>query len=379
MGAGTKGFIPKKLTEAREVRGLTQTTLADLLRVTRAAVSQYEAGQRTPSRDVLARLAEVLAVPVHSFMQEDGYEVKNAVFFRSMAAATKTARLRATRLYEWLVRIVTYLQDFVELPKVDLPSADLPADPRCLGSEDIERIADDTRTAMGLTFGPISNITWLVENKGGIVAELDLQSNALDAFSNWSRKTPFLILNREKGSAVRWRYDLAHELGHMVLHHQVSSEMLRDQHLFPVLEEQANYFAGAFLLPDHTFGAMMPYSITLDTLVALKPKWKVSIAGMIMRLRNLGLISEKRTQSLFIGMSRRRWRTREPFDNELEAEEPQLLRRATELVISQNIVSLHDMEACLGISKEDIQNLLGYKGSGQQTVIKLFPAQGRPT
>jgi Zn-dependent peptidase ImmA (M78 family)/transcriptional regulator with XRE-family HTH domain len=379
MGAGTKGFIPKKLTQGREVRGLTQTTLADLLHVTRAAVSQYEAGQRTPSGDVLLRLAEVLAVPLHFFMQDDAYEVKNAVFFRSMAAATKTARLRATRLHEWLVRVVTYLQEFVELPQVELPLADVPADPTRLKSQDIERIADDTRTAMGLTFGPISNVTWLVENKGGIIAELDLHSDALDAFSNWSAKKPFLILNSEKGSAVRWRYDLAHELGHMVLHHRASREVLRDQHLFRIVEDQANYFAGAFLLPDRTFGAMMPYSISIDTLVAVKPKWKVSIAGMIMRLRNLGLVSEKRAQMLFIGLSRRRWRTKEPFDDELEFEQPQLLRRAAELLISQNIISFHDMEASLGIAKEDIQKLLGYEESGKQRIIKLSRIQNRPT
>ena len=371
MTAGIQDFKSQRLIEAREARGLTQTALAEQLKVTRAAVSQYESQQRVPSTEVLLRLSHALGMPVHFFTHGDGYEVKDALFFRSMAAATKSARTQARRHFEWLVRIVDYLRGYVQLPEVCIPILDLPSDPRQLTSECIEDVANSTRSGMGLGFGPISNVTWLLENKGAIVAQLDLCCTTLDAFSHWYGNTPFLVLNSVKGSAVRWRYDLAHELGHMILHRRIRQEMLHDKTFFQMMEDQAHRFAGAFLLPESSFGHMVPYSITIDTLVSLKSKWKVSIAAMVMRLRDLSLIPEQKCQRLFIAISRRGWKANEPLDDQLEMERPRILARAAELLVTQNVISLRDIENSLGIPRDEIENLLGYKDASEENIIRL--------
>jgi len=371
--AGIQGFKPRKLAEAREARGMTQKALADRLGITRAAVCQYERGQRTPSRQVLLTLSFVLGMPTHYFLQDGGYEVRNAVFFRSMTSATKIPRMQAKRRYEWLVRIVDLLRGFIEFPDVSIPAFELPADPRGIRWDEIDGIANSTRGAMGLGFGPISNVTWLIENKGGIVTSFGLDDAALDAFSNWCDGTPFFILNAQKGTAVRWRYDLAHELGHMILHRKVREDLLQDHSIFRLTEEQANCFAGAFLLPETSFSQTLPYSVTLDTLIALKSKWKVSISAMVMRLRNLDLVSEKKKQRLFMAISRRQWRTKEPLDDQLEIEEPQILRRAAELLRTHNVLGSQDIEASLGIHKDDIRTLLGYEEDAEERIIRLRP------
>ena len=371
MGAGIQGFNGERLTQAREARGFTQAALASQLKVTRAAVSQYESRQRTPSSEILIRLSHALGMPTHFFVQKDSFEIKNAVFFRSMASATKAIRTQAKRRYEWLACVVNYLRMYIDFPGVEIPTFDVPDNPKRLSFSDIEHIAESTRSKMGLGFGPISNVTWLLENRGAIIGQLDLHSKTLDAFSNWCDETPFLILNKKKGSAVRWRYDLAHELGHMILHRQVNEHKLADQAMFKLIEDQAHYFAGAFLLPESTFGATIPYSVTLDTLLAIKAKWRVSLAAMIMRLKNLELISDKKGQRLFVSISRRKWRTHEPLDDELEFEEPHLLRRAIELLVEENVLRLRDIEASLGIPKEEIENLIGYREPETENIIKL--------
>ncbi|MBP7052004.1 MAG: ImmA/IrrE family metallo-endopeptidase [Phycisphaerae bacterium] len=373
MIPGIQGFKPHRLTEAREARCLSQAALAERIGMTRAAVCQYENGQRSPSREILLKISFGLAMPTHFFMQEDGYRVNTVVFFRSLASATRSLRAQAVRRFEWLVRIVNRLRDFLDFPEMRIPQFDVPCDPRQITSKRIEDLANTTRRNMGLGSGPISNITWLLENHGAIITHYGLNSPALDAFSNWCEGTPFLVLNAQEGTAVRWRYDLAHELGHMILHRVVDAELLDDPSIFRLIEGQANHFAGAFLLPEGTFGQTLPYAVTLDTLVAVKSKWKVSVAAMVMRLRNLNLISEKKKQRLFIAMSRRQWKNKEPLDDHLELEEPQLLRRAAELLRTHRIVDSRDLEACLGVAKEDIESLLGCEEKREEMIIRLKP------
>ncbi|MBC7834215.1 MAG: helix-turn-helix transcriptional regulator, partial [Phycisphaerales bacterium] len=48
------GFVPERLTEARESRGLSCAELAELLGVTRAAPSAWENGKRTPELQPIA-------------------------------------------------------------------------------------------------------------------------------------------------------------------------------------------------------------------------------------------------------------------------------------------------------------------------------------
>ncbi|MGC4441969.1 ImmA/IrrE family metallo-endopeptidase, partial [Streptococcus suis] len=53
-------------------------------------------------------------------------------------------------------------------------------------------------------------------------------------------------------SAVRHNFDLAHELGHLLLHNQVDFEELSKEEL-EEKEKEANQFASYFLLPRKQF------------------------------------------------------------------------------------------------------------------------------
>jgi Zn-dependent peptidase ImmA (M78 family)/DNA-binding XRE family transcriptional regulator len=360
MKPGTPGFVGDRLREAREARSLTAVALADLIGVTRAAVSQYEREHQSPSPQVMRKISDSLNLPVQFFLRRPWPEKPGTVFYRCMSAATKRARLRAERRYKWLREIVAFLRDYVHFPGVKFPELDLAADPAEIDDDKIEELASETRRFWGLGRGPISNVTWLLENHGAVVTRCELGATTLDAFSEWSPSdsTPYVILASGKGSAARSRYDAAHELGHMVMHRHVRNSLLQQAESFNFIEAQAHRFAGAFLLPARTF-ADDAYSLSLDGFRALKEKWRVSIAAMIKRAAQLDLINEAHEHRLWINLGRRKWRTKEPLDDVLEPEQPRFLRRAMELLITKAIVAPNEFPLRLTLAARDIEELTG--------------------
>ncbi len=56
--------IAEKLVKLRKGKNISQTEVAENLGITRAAVSQYEAGQRIPSDEIKIKLANYYSVTV---------------------------------------------------------------------------------------------------------------------------------------------------------------------------------------------------------------------------------------------------------------------------------------------------------------------------
>jgi Zn-dependent peptidase ImmA (M78 family) len=208
--------------------------------------------------------------------------------------------------------------------------------------------------------GPISNMVRLVENHGGIVVRDRLGAESLDGLSELvpASRRPHIVIGTDKGSAVRWRFDCAHELGHAVLHSHVPPALLRRAEQFKRLEAQAHRFAGAFLLPFDAFADDL-FAANLDAMRSIKPKWKVSIGAMVNRAHDTGLISDETARSLWVGISRRKWRRSEPFDDTLEVEEPKVLRRALELILDNGAQTPDDIQAALCLPLDDIEVLCG--------------------
>ena len=290
MRPGTPGFEGGRLREAREARGFTAALLAELVGVSPQAVSKWEHGETSPSPRTLEEVSEKLRLPLTYFTQPVGAEADETVFFRSMSAATKRARVRAFRELEWLEEMGSFLGEHVTFPEVNLPDLRLPSDPLMISDDDVENAAEDARRFWRMSDAPIGNTVRLVENQGAIVARHVLEADSLDSLSTMSAraKRPFIIVGTDKGTAARWRFDVAHELGHLLLHRDVEQKTLRSSPVFKRVEEQAHRFAAAFLVPLDAFRDDL-FALSLDAMRAMKPKWKVSIAMMIVRARHAGL------------------------------------------------------------------------------------------
>jgi transcriptional regulator with XRE-family HTH domain len=217
--------------------------------ISTASISLYESGKQKPKPDVVERIANVLNVPVNFFFNEIQIEKPKRLFYRSMNSATKISRTKAEAQYEWGLEIIDYLMEFFDFPVANLPDISVPDNFRSLDSNQIESIAQDVRDYWGLGNGPIVNVVRTLEINGIIVWRTVFDAEALDAFSEYRKPHPVIVLSSDKTNYFRSRFDASHELGHLILHRNVDQTTLNKSTDFKIIEDQAHLFASAFLLP----------------------------------------------------------------------------------------------------------------------------------
>jgi Zn-dependent peptidase ImmA (M78 family)/transcriptional regulator with XRE-family HTH domain len=362
MRLGTPGFLGARLKEAREARSMTGSSLAEVLGVTRQAVSRYEAGELTPSPEVMHAICACLNLPHHFFFRPMRDYPDEPIFWRSMSAATKMARTRGERRIKWLREMVLYVREYVNFPPLHFPEFDCPRQPTLIADELIEEIASGAREFWKLRDAPIPNLVRLLEQHSTIIARDGLDAETLDALSLWGsvENLPYIILNADKQSAIRSRTDAAHELGHLLLHRNIKRSQLLKKEEHKLIEDQAFRFARAFLLPASSF-ANDVYALSLDALRSIQSKWKVSLGIMVKRAEDLDLINEEQTKKLWISLNRRGWKFREPFDEEIEIETPQLLSKVFNLVITEQVQSKDEIRWEIPYAPGDIEALSGLR------------------
>ena len=379
MSLGTPGFRGERLVEAREARGLSAIALSDLLPVTRAAISLYEKGTSTPSADVFEEICRVLRLPAAFFREPPHKKNLSTVFYRSLSATTKASRTRAERRFRWLLEfMVPYLADLVDWPVVNLPEFSIPTEPLLLFDSDIEDVATEVRRLWGLENRPVGNLAWLLENNGVPVSRGELEAESLDSFSAWvEEERPYVYINADSSSAVRERYDAAHELGHLILHRRLPKADFWGPQKHRLYENQAHRFAGAFLLPEATFLREI-YTPTLNAFRTLKPKWMASIGAMIHRCEDLGFIEKDQATHLWRAYSRQGWRKYEPLDDKLEFEEPRLFVESMRLLLRGPLAGT-DILSSVPLSAEDVEDLTGLERgelTGRRPMISIISRTG---
>ncbi len=347
------GFTPMRLTQAREARGLSLTVLAELCDISRQSISNYENGKQSPTYSILERIAGKLNLPIEFFLRPYQSRDNDRIFFRALSAATKQARTRAKRRLEWFEEIIDYLKKFIDFLPANIPNYDIGRTPNNLNNNDIERIAQNCRREWGLGDGPIPNVVRLLENQGTIITLLRLDTNSMDSLSIWYLNNPIIIIGNDKCSAVRLRFDCAHELGHLVLHRSID----KIGRYFKEVEDQASRFASAFLLPAESFTKDFSYP-TLNSFLSIKKKWKVSIKCMIKRSHDLNIIDDYEAKRLYMNYNQRRWTKEEPFDNEIQFEPPYFNRRCVELIIKEKIQSREGLIGHFALPISDIEEIL---------------------
>lgn len=362
---------------------MTATSLAERVGASVGAVSAWEKGSqpRSAAREELAR---VLELPEAFFLRQPSPTAPSVFRYRSLSSATKRARASAVGRVKWLHDIVQFLDVEVSLPQVDVPTLDLPHDPERLTVEDIEEAADETRRAWGLRDGPIPDINRLIESRGVAVARLSLNAAELDGLSTWSSDgRPYIVLNTEKASAVRSRFDAAHELAHLVLHRHAPVKV--ESSIHKLMERQAHHFAGAFIFPRTAALDEVAHS-DLDSLVRLKARWRLSIGAMVFRLHQLGAIPESRKEHLQRQMGARGWRTWEPLDDELPVERPTMVSRAYQLLCEQGGWTPADITRAVPLANHDHELIAGLPSRWMQgqprelgELVTLKPASSAPS
>lgn len=352
------GFVPARLTIARQSRGLKQKELAEILGGTPSMVSKWESGDYTHSPDSsqISAIATALSVKPSWFYKAMPAQTEQATFFRSLKSELGIARDKTSAKLYFTYEIFSYLSEKIEFPEVDIPDLMGDQDFRSVTAEDIENFANSLRDYWGLGDDPILDLMLLIENAGVAVAETYVDSAKLDGVSGWYGAQPVMLLAKDKQGGVRRRFDAAHELGHLILHQSVSKIELQEN--LTLIEEQAMAFAGAILMPASSFSSGVG-GTTLDDLADVKLRWGVSIGAMIKRLKALDLISSDHERNLWKYYSYRKWRGNEPYDDRINVERPVNIHSAFEMIIEDGPSEVELLMSEIGLETCDISDLVG--------------------
>ncbi|HGL1395631.1 helix-turn-helix domain-containing protein [Streptococcus mitis] len=351
-------FNPSKLTKARIARGLTKKDLAERTGISRQMISNYELGKTQPGANNLMTIVAELDFPYNYFTSESKSFYEGATFFRSQSASTKKIRdMQAVRL-EFQKEIYDFLSRYVNFPQLVLPDI-LMKNIHDITNKDIEEKARELREIWGLGIDlPVSNLLEVAEINGVIIVEANMSDETLDAVSEWIGDRPFIMLTDNGESAVRRRFNIAHEIGHILLHGDIESiHDYTSQELKNVIEKQANYFASCLLLPENGFLKSL-LSTNLDFYIELKKYWKVSIQAMIMRTHQLELISDDQKLYLFKKIAFNKWKRQEPLDTEIIPEKPSLYRKVYELIVTNDILQRNELISYLSLPKDELEKSL---------------------
>jgi len=311
-------MISDRIKLARRKAGLSLRDLAAAMndRVTAQAIGKYERNEDIPSSGVLIALAKALKVSVGYLMDTQGI-VLTGVEFRTKASTTASDRANVeTEVLEWIERYLQ-IEHVLELESSVWQCPILP--PRQLREvADAELLAAEVRELWSLGIDPIPNMTELLEEKGlkVLIVSLPERVSGFTCMVGRGKDNPGLpviVVNKEF-SLERRRLTLAHELAHRLIDTNSLSD--KDE------EKAATLFAGAFLMPkEHLLREVgkQRNALGYQELIYLKRLYRVSGAALLMRLRQLGVISEPILTYAFQTIARG-WRTQEPEELEPSSE-----------------------------------------------------------
>ncbi|GAA2027531.1 XRE family transcriptional regulator [Pseudokineococcus marinus] len=321
-------FDGGRLALARRLARLPRAHLARDIHVTPATITQLERGAIRPTAPLLADLAGRLDMPEDFFRH--GRPVPalpaTAAHFRSLRTTPALSRDQALAFAELAMDVVDAVEQYVDLPTADVPALELPDSPT---RTDIAEAAARTRAVLGVPDGPVAHVVRLLEAHGVVVLRLpsDVAGRPLDrdvdAFSTSATARPLVLLSPMKDDKARSRFDAAHELGHLVMHHDDAEAGNK------VVEGQAQTFAAEFLMPADQVVDDLPRRVDWEQLHAAKRHWGTSLRALIYRARTLGVLSETAYKRANITLAGQGYPEPGPLG---PPESPTLLEAATDLL-----------------------------------------------
>lgn len=303
------GANGEMLALARESRGRTQTETAKALGIVQGTLSKMETGLLPLTDEVVASASTFLGYPP-SFFQQSGPRIGASVaeiFHRKRADAPQRVLNRLYAEIDIRIRNVAQL----------LRAADIPLHLEPMSLEDYEtpqRVAQLVRSMWNLPKGPIRDVVVMLEDAGIVVMPMDMGTPKIDAMARWVPGLPPVIFVNPATPTDRLRFSLCHELGHVLMHGLPDPEM----------ERQADAFAAELLCPEREIRADL-LNLTIDRLPDLKRYWRVSMAMLIYRARDVKAITESRAKSLWTQLAKLGFAKREPVELQPGGEKPELL------------------------------------------------------
>ena len=353
-------MIGSRLKLAREAAGLSLRELEGRINglVSAQAIGKYERDEMMPSSTVLIALSKALSVSPDYLLSKREISLSEVDFRRHTAAGEKEQRA-----VEAIV--LDYAERYLQLEEL-LPDAARSWGPpkahefKISAPEDAEAAAEKLRSLWELGIGPINSMMELLEDKGIKVVSIPLPElvSGSKAFAKQRHEdAAALIVVNSRHNGERQRFTMAHELGHLVLNfQQPMSEKAQ--------EKAADRFAGAFLITKELLRKLMGGSrraIQMQELLYLKRFFKVSVAALVVRCGQLGILANAAYAKLWSmlkanGMAD--FGSAEP--DPLPPEVPTRMKRLCLRGIAEGALSESKAMALLGISRKALDAELAY-------------------
>jgi len=326
----------ERLKIARKKAGLSLRDLSMRVggQVTHAAIGKYERGEMMPSSSVLIGLAKALDVSLE-FLAAPLQVRLGSLDFRKKSGTSAQERAHVEALV--LEHVERYLL-IEEILGLDSASWKAPFAPqRVRSSNEAEEVANSVRVEWKLGDDPLPDVTELLEEHGIKVMLLSLPGSVsgLTCLVERPEKTPVPVIVVNDGHTLeRRRFTLLHELGHRLIHAEQVDE-----------EKASHRFASALLMPaDHVKQQVgrHRHGFGYAELVETKHLYGVAAAALLVRFRDLGIISEAALSSFFQTVARH-WRTQEPAPFERSParnEEPRRFRRLCYRALAERVITL---------------------------------------
>ena len=354
LSVGSRPLNADMLKLARDVRELTQTELASKLGFTQALISKIENGLISqPSDEVIEKLVAVLGFPSEFFFQNDRAEGFPHFHFRKRAklGAKPLAHINAVINLRRMHIAKLHRSYEVEIDK-PIPQIDLEA-----AGVSPEKLADRIREYWMLPRGPVNDLTRVIEDAGGIVVLCKFGTNLIDGISFRSAGLPPVFCMNRDVPGDRFRFSLAHELGHMIMHSLPEDDAR--------MEAEAHRFAAAFLMPATDVRAHLS-APKLSTLGRAKALWKVSIKALIKRSHDLKMITDQQYKNLMVGYSKA---FKEGESYPLDVEQPRRLKEMVQYHVVQLGYSIKELANLLCMTPDEAQR--AYIGPPQRGGLRL--------
>jgi Zn-dependent peptidase ImmA (M78 family)/DNA-binding XRE family transcriptional regulator len=325
-------MIGARIKRARLAAGLSLRDLAEQCSVSAMAISKYEREEIAPSSDVLLRLAKALDVRVEYFFRQHEAELTEVEYRKHRDLPEKAKKRILANVRDQLERWLE-LENFI--PTRWALEFRMPAGlPRIVNSlEDIEAVAQRVRAAWHLGQNAIPDLIDTFERHGLLVFATPFDEN--EQFDGLSARTdgkPIIVVGGKRWPGDRQRFTLVHELGHLVLKGRLAKGLNE--------EKACNRFAGAFLVPREAVVKMLGKErawLEPRELQLLKEEWGLSMAGWVLRARDLGITNRNRAAKLWRHFVENGWDKREP-DPQYEREEPRGFEQLVYRALAEDLI-----------------------------------------
>lgn len=344
-------FYGEKLQQLRELEGFSRKDLGKKLNVSEQTIGQYENNQIIPRSDILQKIQDIFDVK-NSYFTTPLFIKENIISEDRIAYRSKDKQFRKKTKLEltyltFVDYFINYFSNFAE--NTDNNFFRLKNYIKAINRniDDIDQKINNAATSARKFFQLTNNndLMFKLESSGIFILEKDL-GKTIDAYSGYSNDgKSYIVLGNIKKSAVRRNFDLAHELGHLLLHYDVNMDALTPKET-KELESQANSFASIFLLPKKMFVkdfSTIKRKSNPDFYVNMKQKYKVSIAALELRAYKLKLLTEQQNRYFWAQMNKKNYKINEPLDNKITPIKPAKIKSILEFLLDNEILSIHDL------------------------------------